>query len=123
MLPTTMRRARVATMIVLAAAACGKDGSGGGARSPTPGADTGAAPLTLDAADLGLIKPILVGPLARIRAAADQAGRSLDGIELVDAELRKARAIADHHIAVARLEFLTGTLLARYDVTVRAPRR
>ena len=50
MLPTTMRRARVATMIVLAAAACGKDGSGGGARSPTPGADTGAAPLTLDAA-------------------------------------------------------------------------
>ncbi len=43
--------------------------------------------------------------------------------ELIDAELRKARAIADHHVAVARLEFLTGTLLARYDVAVRAPRR
>ena len=43
--------------------------------------------------------------------------------ELVDAELRKARSIADHHIAVARLEFLTGTLLTRYGVAVRAPRR
>jgi len=39
----------------------------------------------LDAARLGLIKPILVGPLARIRATAAKAGLSLDGIEIVDA--------------------------------------
>ena len=54
MLPATMRRARVATMIVLAAAACGKDGSGGVARSPTPGADTGP--------DTGATPPTPINP-------------------------------------------------------------
>ncbi|MEZ4399381.1 MAG: TolC family protein [Kofleriaceae bacterium] len=43
--------------------------------------------------------------------------------ELVESELRKARSIADFHIAVARLEFLTGTLLERYGVEVRSSKR
>lgn len=42
--------------------------------------------------------------------------------ELVEGQIRKARAIADYHIAVAKLEFLTGTLLDRYGVEVRARR-
>jgi phosphate acetyltransferase len=46
----------------------------------------------LDAADIGLIKPILVGPRARIEAAAKEIGRSLDGIEIVDAEHSHASA-------------------------------
>lgn len=40
--------------------------------------------------------------------------------ELVEAQLRKARSIADYHVAVARLEFLTGSLLGRYGVEVRS---
>lgn len=61
----------------------------------------------LDAADLGLIKPILVGPLARIRAAADQAGRSLAGIELVDAEhSHDAAAVAVQVVKAGRAECL-----------------
>ncbi|MBK9030336.1 MAG: TolC family protein [Myxococcales bacterium] len=46
--------------------------------------------------------------------------------ELIEAELRRARSIADYHVAVAKLEFLTGVLLGRYGVEVRpghAPRR
>lgn len=43
--------------------------------------------------------------------------------DLVDAHLRKGRAIADYHEAVAKLEFLTGSLLERYGVELRAPRR
>lgn len=42
--------------------------------------------------------------------------------ELVEGQIRKARAVADYHIAVAKLEFLTGTLLERYGVEVRASR-
>lgn len=38
----------------------------------------------LDAARQGMIVPVLVGPRAKIAAAADAAGRSLDGIEVVD---------------------------------------
>lgn len=38
----------------------------------------------LDAASLGLIVPLLVGPEARIRAAADEAHRSLDGVTIID---------------------------------------
>jgi len=38
----------------------------------------------LDAASLGLIVPVLVGPAAKIRAAAVSGNLSLDGIELVD---------------------------------------
>jgi outer membrane protein TolC len=40
--------------------------------------------------------------------------------ELVDAHLRRGRAIADYHVAVAELEFLAGMLLDHYRVDVRA---
>lgn len=39
----------------------------------------------LEAQAQGLIVPMLVGPEAKIRRAADQAGRSLDGVEIIDA--------------------------------------
>ncbi len=42
--------------------------------------------------------------------------------ELIDARLRRGRAIADYHEAVAQLHFLSGELLDRYRVRVR-PRR
>ncbi len=38
----------------------------------------------LDAAHQGMIVPVLVGPRARIDAAAREAGRSLDGFEIID---------------------------------------
>ena len=37
----------------------------------------------LDAAEAGLVVPVLVGPDAKIRAVAESLGRSLDGIEIV----------------------------------------
>ena len=40
---------------------------------------------TVDAAEAGLIKPILVGPRARIEALAKEHGISISGYELVDA--------------------------------------
>jgi len=39
----------------------------------------------LDAASLGLIVPLLIGPEARIRAVAEEANRPLDGITVIDA--------------------------------------
>ena len=39
----------------------------------------------LDAARKGMIIPILVGPLVKIEAAAQEAGQSLEGVEIVDA--------------------------------------
>ena len=47
-----------------------------------------------------LIQPILVGPERRIRAAAEQAGYALDGIELVDAP--HSHAAAAQAVAMAR---------------------
>lgn len=44
------------------------------------------------AAKAGLIAPVLVGPTARIRAAAEAAGLSLDGMALVDAPHSHAAA-------------------------------
>jgi phosphate acetyltransferase len=38
----------------------------------------------LDAASLGLIVPLLVGPEARIRAVAEEAKRPLDGVTIID---------------------------------------
>ena len=38
-----------------------------------------------EAAAKGLIRPILVGPAAKIRAAADEAGITLADLEIVDA--------------------------------------
>ena len=48
----------------------------------------------LDAASKGMIVPVLVGPNSKIAAAAAVAGRSLDGIEIVDAPHSHAAAIA-----------------------------
>ncbi|HEY1607814.1 MAG TPA: phosphate acetyltransferase, partial [Paraburkholderia sp.] len=48
----------------------------------------------LDAASLGLIVPILIGPEARIRAVADEADVSLDGVTLID--------VPHSHAAAAR---------------------
>ncbi len=39
--------------------------------------------------------------------------------QLVEARLRRGRAIADYHEAVAQLQFLSGTLLAQYRINVR----
>lgn len=43
--------------------------------------------------------------------------------ELIDAHLRRGRAIADYHQSVARLDFLTGDLLERHGVEVQRERR
>jgi phosphate acetyltransferase len=48
----------------------------------------------LDAADQGMIVPILVGPKARIAATAAAAGRSLGGVEVLDAPHSHAAAAA-----------------------------
>jgi len=58
---------------------------------PTPTAvahpcDESSLAGAIDAAKLGLIAPILVGPQARIRAVAQKHGLDLAGIEIVDAE-------------------------------------
>jgi outer membrane protein TolC len=39
--------------------------------------------------------------------------------ELIDARLRRGRAVADYHIAVSQLQYLSGTLLAQYRVNAR----
>ncbi len=46
----------------------------------------------LDAADAKLITPVLVGPTAKIRKAAADAGRSIEGLEIVDAPHSHAAA-------------------------------
>jgi phosphate acetyltransferase len=46
----------------------------------------------LDARDAKIIEPILVGPKARIMAAAEKLGRSLDGIEIHETEHSHASA-------------------------------
>jgi phosphate acetyltransferase len=51
----------------------------------------------LDAARHGLIVPLLIGPQQRLRALADAAGRTLDGVTLVDvphSHAAAARAVA-----------------------------
>lgn len=42
--------------------------------------------------------------------------------ELIEARLRRGRAVADYHVAVAQLQYLSGTLLEQYRINVR-PRR
>lgn len=54
----------------------------------------------LDAAKHGLIVPVLVGPQARLRALAEGAGLSLDGVELVD--------VPHSHAAAARAAAMAG---------------
>src|SRR4051794_22515432 len=46
----------------------------------------------VEAAEMGLIAPILVGPVARIRAAAEQADLDITGLEIVDAPHSHASA-------------------------------
>jgi outer membrane protein TolC len=40
--------------------------------------------------------------------------------QVIDAEIRRGRAVADYHIAVAQLQYLSGTLLDAYRIHVRA---
>ncbi len=55
----------------------------------------------LEAARLKLIVPVLIGPRARIAAAADEAGVSLAGVELVDVPHSHAAAEAGCRMAAA----------------------
>lgn len=41
--------------------------------------------------------------------------------QLIDARLRRGRAVADYHVAVAQLQYLSGTLLDAYRIHVRTP--
>jgi len=59
------------------------------------GSLTGAA----DAARLGLIIPVLIGPEARIRAVADAAGLDLNGMEILN--MPHSHAGAEHAAAMA----------------------
>ena len=54
----------------------------------------------LEAAGKGMILPILVGPRAKIEAAAKETGANLDGIELVDAP--HSHAAAERAVALVR---------------------
>jgi phosphate acetyltransferase len=54
----------------------------------------------VEAAREGMIEPILVGPLAGIRAAADKAGVDLAGVRLVDAA--DSRDAAEKSVALVR---------------------
>jgi phosphotransacetylase len=54
----------------------------------------------LDAARAGLIAPILIGPEARIRAVAHEAGADIAALRLIDAP--DPRAAAAHAVALAR---------------------
>lgn len=54
----------------------------------------------IEARDAGLIEPVLVGPKARVLAAAAEAGIDLDGVELVDA--LHSHAAAETAVALAR---------------------
>lgn len=63
----------------------------------------------IGAAEAGLITPILVGPVARIRAAAAEHDIGLDGIEVVDAEHSHGSAAA----AIALIREGRGELLMK----------
>ncbi|MFZ1468122.1 MAG: bifunctional enoyl-CoA hydratase/phosphate acetyltransferase [Paracoccaceae bacterium] len=54
----------------------------------------------MEAAAKGMIVPILVGPKARIEAAAAEAGRDLTGVEIVD--VPHSHAAAERAVALAR---------------------
>jgi phosphate acetyltransferase len=54
----------------------------------------------VEAADMGLIRPILVGPEAKIRAVAEACGLKLDGIEVVD--VPHSHAAAEKAVALVR---------------------
>ncbi len=54
----------------------------------------------LEACNRGMIVPVLIGPRARIEAAAAEAGRDLSGIEIVD--VPHSHAAAETAVALAR---------------------
>lgn len=54
----------------------------------------------VEAAELGILRPILVGPVARIRAVAAQYGLDISGFELVD--VAHSHAAADAAVQLAR---------------------
>ncbi|MDM0079488.1 phosphate acetyltransferase [Variovorax sp. J31P179] len=54
--------------------------------------DVSSLSAALDAARLGLIRPILIGPRAKIEAAAKECGQDLGGFEIVDAPHSHAAA-------------------------------
>ena len=62
--------------------------------------DAAAINGALDAADLGLITPILVGPRAKILAAAAMAGRDISALRIVDAP--HSHAAAEAAVALVR---------------------
>ncbi len=64
---------------------------------PCDAASLGSA---LEARDLGLIEPVLVGPVAKIVATALAAGLSLDGLEIEDA--RHSHAAAERAVDLVR---------------------
>ena len=43
--------------------------------------------------------------------------------ELIDARLKRGRAVADYHIAVGQLQYLSGLLLAQYGIDVKTHQR
>ncbi|MEO1722238.1 MAG: bifunctional enoyl-CoA hydratase/phosphate acetyltransferase [Pseudomonadota bacterium] len=62
--------------------------------------DTDSLEAALKVRDIGLVEPILVGPTARIQAAAEEAGLDLAGVEIVDAE--HSHASAERAVALVR---------------------
>jgi phosphate acetyltransferase len=54
--------------------------------------DTGSLSGALDAAQHGLIVPVLIGPEGRIRRTAEEAGLSLNGVEILNVEHSHAAA-------------------------------
>ena len=54
--------------------------------------DAGSLSGAMDAANHGLIKPVLIGPKGRIRHVAEEAGISLQGVEIISVEHSHAAA-------------------------------
>jgi phosphate acetyltransferase len=61
--------------------------------------DAGSLSGAVDAARFGLMVPVLIGPLARIRVVAEAADLDLNGIEIVD--MPHSHAAAEHAAALA----------------------
>ena len=64
--------------------------------------DAGSLQGALDAARCGLIVPVLIGPAGRIRKTADDAGLSLDGIEIIAVEHSHAAAAKAAELAASQ---------------------
>ncbi len=54
----------------------------------------------MEAKDAGLIVPLLIGPLAKIRRAAAEVGRGIDDVEIID--VPHSHAAAERAVALAR---------------------